>query len=693
MCVFIDGLDEIEDHHERLIDIAKELVNEPYVKICLSSRPLPAFVRAFQEMPGLRLQDLTYPSIKAFAEYRVHRGTREQDSPFRYTNSWIDDIAENMVTRANGVFLWAVIVCRNVCDGMLDMVDPQDLIRLVDDLPSEIESLYIVMLRRIKPIQRKNAAIFIQIVLYAGTPWNLPLCDLYFIHLQQVKRDAPSPYGRPAIETVVAACRILKTQLLSHTAGLLELTRAETGPLLKSLPKEDASLLRSRISFLHRTASDFMSRNAEAQSFLAQHGLRKSRVHLDVAQGLLAQYHQLELTSTYNDVATWLARHQMTLHHITIGEELLGSPQCELMSSFQSHVGPKFDYDDDGLRYQCWINESGSMIDWVGLAANMGMTLYVQQRLGLLDELGCRSFALPGNDEYKIRSYGRSQIIWLRPKQTSEYVQRLMRPSSDYRQVLRECLQLETLLNHESEFISAAEDNIVESYILSCCNPWRIGAYSLIQAVLRAGADPMVRVNRNDCFWGQWLANIEGWHLNSKSSESIHQHRAPHEQYMERMSLTTVFNITKALIKNGADVNFRVGVAPEYGATPLHEAYVYGFRRRGLTGPHAYPILDVTAMFILEECFGEEPEFQEFVEEINRLVEKPCRKLVGMGVAPTSSSNEKQINTSHEDCEGLWSLILRWEESGYAADMEALKKELQRIRQAYDDSAKVGVLD
>ena len=126
------------------------------------------------------------------------------------------------------MFLWAVIAIRCVRDGLQDIFDLDELERVIKDLPEGVESLYVQILNRIKPAYRKDAARFLQIVLY--NPFGLlDFFRLYLIDVQRVTQDLPLICDRVEDDDLVQACYALKTRVHSHTLGLVDLTPTD-GP-------------------------------------------------------------------------------------------------------------------------------------------------------------------------------------------------------------------------------------------------------------------------------------------------------------------------------------------------------------------------------------------------------------------------------------------------------------------------------
>ena len=293
------------------------------------------FEEAFNEVPGLRLQDLTRHTITAYTNDRLsdlikrHVCHKNQD---KYRAEWfVHDIAG----RAEGVFLWAVIAVREVRDGLQGLVDLDELTRVIDSLPSEIENLFMLMLDRIKPVFQRDAAQFLQIALreryysWMGNTSTSSLCILYFIHSQRELRDGPFNHQRVPSSDLVEACNTMQLQVLSHTAGLLELKSMVSGRYGDLLENEEA-ILRTEVNFIHRTARDFLITNERAQSFLARTGYTEAQLHLASARGILAQVAQFSGQSRTYD-AYYLF--ETALAHVASTEQLVGAAQTILMRS------------------------------------------------------------------------------------------------------------------------------------------------------------------------------------------------------------------------------------------------------------------------------------------------------------------------------------------------------------------------
>ena len=173
---------------------------------------------------------MTYDSIRAYADDRLLGPIQERFTNNRIIQDKAKYLLNSIVRQSDGVFLWIVLAVRDVRDGLQDFVDLDELARAIEQLPANVDGLYMKMLNGIKPAYRRDAARFIQIVLYFDPPIevSLDLYTLYFIETQKrVLEDLSFDYEIADERDVVQACHDLRNQLRSHTGGLLDLTSTD----------------------------------------------------------------------------------------------------------------------------------------------------------------------------------------------------------------------------------------------------------------------------------------------------------------------------------------------------------------------------------------------------------------------------------------------------------------------------------
>ena len=710
--MFIDGLDEFEGREDTVIKIVTDLADQNHVKVCLSSRPLPMFEEAFNGRPSLRLQDLTFHTIREYAKKQLSPQIQKR----AVLNKNDGDLAENLLTsiveRADGVFLWAIIAIRDVGDGLRGFADMNELTQTVESLPSELENLYMRMLHRIKSPFKRNAAYFLGVVLYQDNGWDacMDICRLQFCRSQRDRKDAPFSYEKIATNELVVKCHNLENSLRSHTIGLLELSFNNHSPCRFYRKRADHDpILCTEISFLHRTARDFLLENDEAKLFLARNGSSEAHVRLSIARGTLAQLAHFSQGDGKIVDDDWphpiFFPYRGVLSQISIVERLLGVAQAELMGSldYESLARGYLVTDDPVEKYgleertEAFIVKlNASSIDLVGMAAAEGMTFYACEQLDLTIQSRCGSFSLPDLAKYSRNRTIAARLSWSTDNQLRDIVtgSATRLPSSDYRQALGEYLQWKADAQPSSPRDSPSKRHLLaESYMLSCCQPTHL---DLVRTLLAAGANPMVRVepkpvgkyaadtNTLSPFWASWLGHLHRLHM--KHLEPIGRYQGIWLDYDDNnthVTMNDIFDITKGLLARGADINFEMN----------YEGVMY-LKHRYLLGLELGARMTASAMYILKECFNAEPEFREFAIAMEPLIERPTRKINSVQLPEYLYKRPKKYKVynpcpSAEECAMLWSLIENLDDTGSRDDLDAIKEAVVEVWRAHNPGVKL----
>ena len=698
--MFIDGLDEFEGPFDTVIDMIKDLADQTHVKVCASSRPLLTFEEAFIEKPSLRLQDLTFDSMRNYAAVKLSDQIQKYISVNKYELTQTGDLIDRIVERAEGIFLWAVIAIRGLREGLRGIASFPELAKTIEALPLELESLFMLMLNNIKPVFKRDAAKFLEMTLYGNKYGLWDLCTFHLSHSQSELSDAPFLYDELNTKDLIRDCRILETRLKSHTTGLLELTPTDQGDDIYCERKDLDPVLFTRVSFLHRAVRDFLLNNDHAKSFLAYNGSSEAQSHLSIARGVVAQLaHFSRGDSRY--VSRYVGDERPNpvyspfmeiLEQIVMVESILGVPQTRLMQSLDYEVFARGYSVVDKSHHMSeflpsfWKTESGTVIDQVGMAAAVGMKFYVCEQLDLSVEPRSYPCNLPNLSNYSIRKQTISTLFWRRPQQSPSLDTKLVVGShcSSYREALGGCLlwevDLDPKLSSRTQ-ITSEKYLLAESFLLSCCHPHNPTYHDLAQILLRAGGNPMVQVKpeggsmlQSESFWEKWLKNLNRlrrkYLVADDRSEGI---MFRHGDDMHS-TLKETFEITKALLAHGANVNFQISLLPLRRLEPIFFRGQFSLR------------LKVTAMFILEECYNTEPEFRRFASEIESLVEKPTRivEVIHEKYGYQGANTSTITHLKPEESEMLWPLIEKGEETGRDEDWEALEAAFESVWIAQD---------
>ena len=166
-CVFIDGLDEIDRSKSgaitSLISWLERTAVLENIKICASSRPESIFESRLHKYPHLRVQDLTAEDIRKYVSENLDKLDIKVGVSSTDWNMLIDDV----VQKAEGVFLWVYLVVQNIRTDVEDFPSWKALKQRVNELPSELNLMYKVMWdrRNDSNVNRAEAAFFINVVL------------------------------------------------------------------------------------------------------------------------------------------------------------------------------------------------------------------------------------------------------------------------------------------------------------------------------------------------------------------------------------------------------------------------------------------------------------------------------------------------------------------------------------------------
>jgi hypothetical protein len=246
LCLFVDGLDEFEGNHQEVCEILSSLATSQHIKLCVSSRPWNMFKDEFgqDDTKQLAVHELTAADMEKFVqgELNAHRN---------WNTSRIDEterasLVREIRTRANGVFLWVVLVTRSLCSGLTNHDNIHDLRERLRMLPTDLGDLFKHILHRIDPVYAQKSAELLQIALHDNTMATLPP-EAYHYHERDFEHDDPTvmwPASKLSIEELSSIRELASRRITALTGGLLEPT----------FHKDNVPT----VEFLHRTVADFL---------------------------------------------------------------------------------------------------------------------------------------------------------------------------------------------------------------------------------------------------------------------------------------------------------------------------------------------------------------------------------------------------------------------------------------------------
>jgi len=242
LCMFIDGLDEFTGDQDTLRSLIMKLIRFPNTKICLSSRPHLRYDDHFGSSAMLRLQDLTRSDISHYVHDRLADAALGY-SPALQAPGWLQNCADKIVERAEGVFLWVALAVNDQTEGVYNDDNPQLLQERLDSFPSDLEGVYTLMIDRVDRVYRKECALYLRMAIDIEELW---LNDLALAVYEGIDNFLGLFPNQPAID-LEKLCQSTSRRIRATCKGFLEI--------------EQNNMDNARVVFVHRTAADFLQQN------------------------------------------------------------------------------------------------------------------------------------------------------------------------------------------------------------------------------------------------------------------------------------------------------------------------------------------------------------------------------------------------------------------------------------------------
>jgi hypothetical protein len=267
-CLFIDGLDELEETTSESYDSIVEVLNAWVaaalndIKICVSSREYTVFMEAFNPRQRLTLQELTWTDIEKYIRGRIVIPASYHSSP-RFeeeTEHLIGHILEN----ADGVFLWVTLAVKAVNEGLRRRDHLTDLIEKVGRMPQKLQELFIYLLLDVDESSRVEVYITFAYALLSQEFCQLrPSIFGYsflrdYLRNQRFAMQTDEPWHIKDEHQIKESADQGKTRVTELSKGLLEISLVEYDESESEIWECCLSeSLRSIIKVTHRSVYEF----------------------------------------------------------------------------------------------------------------------------------------------------------------------------------------------------------------------------------------------------------------------------------------------------------------------------------------------------------------------------------------------------------------------------------------------------
>ncbi|KAK3368801.1 hypothetical protein B0H63DRAFT_529171, partial [Podospora didyma] len=229
ICFIVDGIDEYIGDPNDICELLLEATRNTSIKALVSSRPIPACCDRFRLCPSLRLHDLTSHDISQYVMEML--GSHHLMAKMEAMEPGVTvNVVTQVTSRACGVFLWVVLVVRNLVVRLQNYDTTAALLEEIEKLPPDLEKLYDHMLGSTAETGRILASKFLQLSFAVG--------DDYESCLQ-------SSFAALSDEACEWRCEIAEGRLRSSCCGLCEVQDSLERP----------------VRFIHRTVVEFLQIN------------------------------------------------------------------------------------------------------------------------------------------------------------------------------------------------------------------------------------------------------------------------------------------------------------------------------------------------------------------------------------------------------------------------------------------------
>ena len=247
-CFFVDGLNEYEGEHSDLLDLLKNLSSCPEIKICVSSRPWNIFKDYLGQDSDtkLTLEDMTAGDIESHIRGELNKSP--SSNSLKAQDAQYQQLIQDIQNKAQGVFLWVVLVVRSLIRGLTNADRIRDLQKRTESLPGELEDYFRHMFAQVEDLYQEQTA---RVLLMALHCVDLRMMTLAFTDEDELEKAMHSKI-EPISPTVI---EIRNEEIVRRLDGWCK-------GLLEKQESPDQSIwgpfFDVKVRFMHRTVRDFL---------------------------------------------------------------------------------------------------------------------------------------------------------------------------------------------------------------------------------------------------------------------------------------------------------------------------------------------------------------------------------------------------------------------------------------------------
>ena len=261
--LFIDGLDECDGSHANQLEFLKDLVetskaSKLSIKMCIASRAEVDIRLRLSTYPSLAIHRFTESDIASYVTRRLKTAWELMASqPDGTTATFDQELIDNVVCKAEGVFLWVNLVVTQLIMAIEAEAEASDLHRLVARLPEGLKQLYQSIVAKIPQDRLHDAINLLQLTASTNAHEDLSPqfgADTLWKMYNAMKEPSSAISEKAYFEGEVRGdealrqkeqCAAMKRRIQSSCRGLVHCD-------------DILDLCEAKVTFLHRTCVEYV---------------------------------------------------------------------------------------------------------------------------------------------------------------------------------------------------------------------------------------------------------------------------------------------------------------------------------------------------------------------------------------------------------------------------------------------------
>ena len=321
--VFLDGLDEMEiqpgtSHLDFILFFLRTMKpaqpdSPSSPRLCFSSRPIPSVENWWKghPHPQLCMQDENRNDISRYVQSEMDELRQRYELQLD-----LDSIGQGIIDKANGVFLWVVLVMRQVLSDV-QCATQYELQQSLEVILLELIELYRYMMSKIDERIKPKALQMIQLVLFAYRPLILAEFRMAISAMHVPRPDSLT--AMISDTDIIQTDSAMSRRIHAFTGGLLEV-----GPVLYTDIEMDIEY--RFVQVIHQSVLDFFLEH-DGLLILEDdgHGDFKREAHKQLLEACL---NMISMAANSDDTVIGMPREELPFWNYTGDKWYFHAAEC-----------------------------------------------------------------------------------------------------------------------------------------------------------------------------------------------------------------------------------------------------------------------------------------------------------------------------------------------------------------------------